>query len=215
MGTQADSLQADLQSMRLALLGGDLCLDFVNTAEHRGTPQRIEFLTSPQRLLAWCRHAALLSDRELERLARAAARDRSQAEALLAQALTLREALYRVFAALVQHQPPTPTALKPLNEALRLVNAQRKLSVQGTGVMWTWAPSGAATASVLGPLCLAAAQLLTSPDLHRLRQCAGCGWFFLDTSRNHTRRWCSMVFCGSKMKSRRQYQRRISGDAAA
>jgi predicted RNA-binding Zn ribbon-like protein len=57
---------------------------------------------------------------------------------------------------------------------------------------------------------LEAARILTSPEESaRVRQCADdeCGWFFLDTSRNRTRRWCSMKVCGNRNKVRRFYER--------
>jgi predicted RNA-binding Zn ribbon-like protein len=34
-----------------------------------------------------------------------------------------------------------------------------------------------------------------------------CRWLFLDTSRNHTRRWCDMKVCGNRMKARRFHER--------
>ena len=57
-----------------------------------------------------------------------------------------------------------------------------------------------------------AVALLTSPDLERVKACPGCGWFFLDETKNGSRRWCSMRMCGSLAKSRRYYLRkRTSG----
>jgi predicted RNA-binding Zn ribbon-like protein len=50
--------------------------------------------------------------------------------------------------------------------------------------------------------------LLTSPDLERVKACPGCGWFFLDETRNGSRRWCSMSMCGSLAKARRYYHRK-------
>ncbi|MGH3132366.1 MAG: CGNR zinc finger domain-containing protein [Gaiellaceae bacterium] len=47
--------------------------------------------------------------------------------------------------------------------------------------------------------------------MDRVKECPGagdCGWLFYDTSRNGTRRWCSMEGCGSRVKMRRQYARR-------
>ena len=43
-----------------------------------------------------------------------------------------------------------------------------------------------------------------------MKQCAddrGCGWLFLDTSRNQSRRWCSMKSCGNRAKVRRHRSR--------
>jgi predicted RNA-binding Zn ribbon-like protein len=71
-------------------------------------------------------------------------------------------------------------------------------------------PSG----DVLLPLHLVAravADLLTSPRLSRVGRCEGvgnCGWLFLDTTKNRSRRWCSMEGCGSRAKMRRYYARR-------
>ena len=58
---------------------------------------------------------------------------------------------------------------------------------------------------------LAAANLLdlleTAPD--RVKHCEnpGCVLWFFDTTRNGTRRWCSMAVCGNRMKARRHYDR--------
>jgi predicted RNA-binding Zn ribbon-like protein len=54
-----------------------------------------------------------------------------------------------------------------------------------------------------------AAELLTSTELARVRECGGenCGWMFLDNSRNHSRHWCDMQDCGNRAKVRRFRQR--------
>ena len=56
-------------------------------------------------------------------------------------------------------------------------------------------------------------QLLTAPELPRVKQCAGrgCSWLFLDTSKNGSRRWCEMEVCGSRAKARAYYARRKAG----
>ncbi|MCX6026505.1 MAG: CGNR zinc finger domain-containing protein [Chloroflexi bacterium] len=63
---------------------------------------------------------------------------------------------------------------------------------------------------VLWPVMRSAAELLTSDLASRVGQCQddrGCGWLFIDTSRNHTRRWCAMGDCGNRAKARRHYLR--------
>ncbi|MET9672757.1 CGNR zinc finger domain-containing protein [Streptomyces sp. NPDC006482] len=49
--------------------------------------------------------------------------------------------------------------------------------------------------------------LRTAPD--RIRACAheACILHFFDTSRNGTRRWCSMAICGNRAKASRHYAR--------
>jgi predicted RNA-binding Zn ribbon-like protein len=51
-----------------------------------------------------------------------------------------------------------------------------------------------------------AIHLLTSPQMHQVRICSGehCDWLFIDTSRNHLRRWCSMDECGNRAKMQRR-----------
>ncbi|MEU8197991.1 CGNR zinc finger domain-containing protein [Microbispora amethystogenes] len=61
-------------------------------------------------------------------------------------------------------------------------------------------------------LAHAAVEFLSTADLRRLRVCplaeGGCGWLFLDHSRNGSRRWCAMEDCGSQAKARRLTERR-------
>ena len=54
-----------------------------------------------------------------------------------------------------------------------------------------------------------AVELLTSPDLPRVSQCAApdCSWLFLDLTRNHSRRWCRAEGCGVRNRFRRYYAR--------
>jgi predicted RNA-binding Zn ribbon-like protein len=54
----------------------------------------------------------------------------------------------------------------------------------------------------------AAIDLLRSDRLARLKQCANWRWLFLDASRNGSRRWCSMVHCGTEAKVRATRARR-------
>ncbi|MEU6671766.1 CGNR zinc finger domain-containing protein [Streptomyces sp. NPDC046727] len=62
-----------------------------------------------------------------------------------------------------------------------------------------------------GPAWLAARSYLDllarAPE--RIRACAGgsCILHFFDTSRNGTRRWCSMAACGNRAKASRHYAR--------
>lgn len=71
---------------------------------------------------------------------------------------------------------------------------------------------------MLWPVVASAAELLVSVEqLPLLRICGlhesgECGWLFLDETRNHTRRWCSMKDCGNRAKARRHYHR-VRGEA--
>ena len=64
-------------------------------------------------------------------------------------------------------------------------------------------------AALLAPALWSAGDLLTGPQLARVRECANdkCLWLFLDESKNGTRRWCSMSACGNRAKAHRHYLR--------
>jgi predicted RNA-binding Zn ribbon-like protein len=53
-------------------------------------------------------------------------------------------------------------------------------------------------------VALSLATFLESGDRRRLKLCAnpGCGFAFVDTSTNATRRWCDMRYCGNRLKAR-------------
>jgi predicted RNA-binding Zn ribbon-like protein len=188
-------------------VGGNLCLDFTNTVEFRDSDERIEFLRSYTSVLAWCWRSHLIDDTEAERLSALAADQPAEAESAFHTAVEFRETFHRICRAVIRSESPLPADLEFLNHILTTVQPQRRLAASQQGFAWTWVRSDD-LAHILAPIALAAADLLTSNELQRVRQCPNCGWLFVDTSRNHSRRWCSMDFCGSKIKSRRQYERR-------
>ena len=53
---------------------------------------------------------------------------------------------------------------------------------------------------LLAPLVHSAASLFANVDRSRVRKCDQCVLHFQDTSKKGTRRWCSMRFCGNRLK---------------
>jgi predicted RNA-binding Zn ribbon-like protein len=194
----------------LELVGGRLCLDFANTVSTRIEPLRREYLTSYQELVGWARHAGILTDGEAKDLLHHAARQPQLAEAALKRAISLRETIYGICLATIESREPDPEALTAFNQRLLEALSRLEISASMAGFKWTWAAEKPNLDQVLWPVVRSAADLLTSQDLGRLRQCAGqgCDWLFLDLSRNSSRRWCSMDACGSRAKSQRYYLRR-------
>jgi len=186
-------------------LGGDLSLDLINTAEYRDSARCIDALQSYDHAIEWCYEVGAIDGGEHERLAALAEQHTAKAADAYRSVINLRETLYRIFTAVIAEKQPPSDDLARLNDTLGA--AVRCIKPAGDSFAWTWAQSDDLT-QVIQPLALAAANLLTSDQVQWVRQCPNCGWLFVDTSRNHSRRWCSMDFCGSKIKSRRQYERR-------
>lgn len=194
--------------MLLRQLGGRLCLDFCNTVDPReGTPR--DFISSYEGLLHWATNVGAISDVEGQRLGRRARAEPAYANAVLTRALDLREALYRIFRTADSGEREAPTDLEILNRVLGDARAKTRLVREPRGFRSALA-EGDELERPLWSIAESAADVLTSPDVERVRTCAGrdCGWLFLDASKNRSRRWCSMDGCGSRAKMRRLYERR-------
>jgi predicted RNA-binding Zn ribbon-like protein len=194
----------------IELIGGELCLDFTNTVSTRKQGLSREYLASYRELVAWSRHARALGDEEAEILLREASQYPAQAAAALERAIVLRETLYRVFSAIAHNRRPEVVDLATVNDALREALSRLWVVPAPDGFVWTWVARDVELDRVLWPVARSAAQLLTSGQLARVRECDrdGCDWLFVDTSKNHSRRWCSMAMCGSRVKARRYYRRK-------
>jgi predicted RNA-binding Zn ribbon-like protein len=202
------------------LEGGHLTLDFVNTLgglrDQPPSPDD-ELLESYEELLVWCERLGLISDADLRKLGRAAARDEKGARRALRHALELRELLYATFRPLADGAEPPAELLERLREKDRDALATARLEPareDGRGgegpasaMRWTWPPPRDLD-DPLRPITHAAVELLTGGPLEHLKICGNCRWLFLDQSRNHSRRWCSMNECGTQMKQRRFVERR-------
>jgi predicted RNA-binding Zn ribbon-like protein len=192
---------------RLPLLGGALCLDFTNTLEPWGAEQPREFITTYLGLLAWAVHAGALAAEQAAALSALAETQPATASAVLDEARSLRCAIYRLFSSAAQGRPARQDDLERLNGVLTEAGCHRHLEQAGAGLAWGWQGMEADLRAALWPVALSAADVLASPQLARVKACAGCGWLFLDGSRPGTRRWCDMSVCGNRAKARRHYAR--------
>jgi len=191
-------------------VGGRLCLDFVNTRGSHFDPEAREYLGDYADLVAWLRACeGGLEPRQAAALTALARAHPRRAAAAFARALALRDLLYRVLAAAADGGKPARADLDALNAAIAQACAQRRLA---PGAHWRWAWIDEESLELpLWSVLISAADLLVGDDLDRLKQCPapdGCGWLFYDTSKNRTRRWCSMRMCGNGAKARR-FQRRL------
>jgi len=197
------------------LRGDWLCLDFANTVDDRGTDHVVDHLLSYSDLVRWGWHAWILTDAERDRLLAAGEGDPVEAATVFARAIAWREAIYRVFAAVAGGDVPAPDDLAMIHHAHLTALSHARLLRQGGRYEWV-CDDEPALDRVLWPIAMSAVELLTSDRLERVKQCPGCddcAWLFLDTSKNGTRRWCTMEGCGSRAKMRRQYARRKAGSS--
>lgn len=198
---------------------GWLCLDFANTAEWRASDEPEERLNSYVDLVAWAEDKGILTEREAQPLLGRAESHPADADAVLRRAIDLRETIYRIFDAIADDGAPAPADLARLNAALSEAMTHLQITQTDAGFVWDWDDTEGALDQILWPVVYSAADLLLSEELDRVGQCAddrGCGWLFFDTSRNRSRRWCSMETCGNRAKARRFYkQQQTDGQDSA
>jgi predicted RNA-binding Zn ribbon-like protein len=188
-----------------------LCLEFANTVRWHASATPRETLHSYADLLGWAQQKGPITAQDAERLAQLAGSYAARAAAVYERAVALREAIYRIFAAHAHEGAGAAGELTLLNGELGEALAHARLAPGEVAYAWAWAGEGENLDAPLWPIVRSAAELLTAPALlERVGQCAddrGCGWLFLDLSKNHSRRWCDINDCGNRAKQRRHYAR--------
>jgi predicted RNA-binding Zn ribbon-like protein len=183
-----------METRELPIVAGHLALDFANTVDDPLGPARHDHLATGDDLLRWSVRVGVLG---------------ADAAAALGplpgppvEAHALRDVLNAVFSAVA-------TGVEVPWEELRSHAADAVAHAVLSGDFELAWPTDTPRA-VLWPVAHAAATLLTSEDVHRVKQCAGCPWVFLDRSRNGSRRWCAMDDCGKYAKMRTYVARRAA-----
>jgi predicted RNA-binding Zn ribbon-like protein len=199
-----------MTSNRFDFDAGALCLDFANTAEWHASEDPQEMLNDISDLIAWGVAAGLLDADQGQAAADWAAARPEAAAIAFDWAIWLREVVYRLFADLAHGGDGPGEELARLNDVLGEAMAQSRIAATEDGYAWSWTEGLPGVALVTWTVARSAAELLTSERLARVKQCAddrGCGYLFVDMSRNRSRRWCSMASCGNRAKAMRHYER--------
>jgi len=196
--------------LNLDLKSGHPVLEFTNTVSNHASEHPGETLFNYEDLLAWVEKLQLMREEQVQRLGHQAATQPKESTAIFAKSLELREAVFRIFVAKTKGKSPAEEDLRILNSVLVRLTGGAQIVYRLGKFDWEWNFDENALEAPLSIIALSAVDLLTSENLKWVGQCAdeeGCGWLFVDTSKNHSRRWCDINDCGNRAKQRR-YQRR-------
>jgi len=187
------------------LIAGHPALDLVNTLDWRfreGPPPE-ELLKDYGDLVRFAEQGGLISEAQGRRLLRNTSE--SKAARIVDAVRELREGAAQILYAALEGNDPAASSVKLLERYFRDARESQHLMWDGAKLAWELSQSPAPAELPLWTLSLSTADLMTSDEMHRLRECGNseCRWLFLDTSKNHTRRWCDMKICGNRMKARR------------
>ncbi|MGT0195530.1 CGNR zinc finger domain-containing protein [Burkholderia pyrrocinia] len=206
-GTMSDTQPSVTMDCLIPAPPETLSIDFANTLYWRGSEAPTETFGTMDDLLAWCREQAgvpaCLADR-------CCVRGGEEGEpAMLARALALREALYRLFHAQAERHEPQADDLALLGGFLAEASPRVALARVDGGYAWRIGDAGATLAGLLSPVLWSAIDLLGGARLAKVKRCANdaCQWLFIDDSKNGSRRWCSMSSCGNRAKAYRHYHK--------
>ena len=214
-------------------IADNMGLDFLNSIAVP-VDAKVEWLASGGDLLAWLEQARLVPAGVLNGFRKSALP--GQLDAVAGQARSLRD-WFKPFVYKHMGAPLEPSALRalePLNHMLasdeefgQIVAAyrfrpgehQHGQTIEGTsGLAWLPQRRWQSPESLLFPLARSLADLVCTEDFTYVRACQGpeCTLLFLDRTRGHVRRWCSMAVCGNRAKQathrkRVRQVRRVSG----
>lgn len=207
--------QTSAPDLSLKFVSGDPGPDLVNTIDWTRDGVANERLTDYERLTRWAAGAGVLSRSEATALRDTARAHPEAAAEAVEDARRLRWLLQRLLASVARRKQDA-AAWQEFGEYLEdalghLLLEPRPLARKGgRAASWSWRGAGERLDWFLWPVVRSTAELLSSDEAHRIRVCDGdgCGWMFVDRSRNRLRRWCEMETCGTAAKSRRRRERR-------
>lgn len=192
------------QARTFQLFGGDPALDLVNTLDWRfrdsGPDERIATYDD---LLAFAEQSGVLAPKQARALRRTITFH--QGSRAVEEARGLREALSDLLYSGLDGKNSSAASLETLERFFREAREQTRLVRDGSRLKWEWSGADTKPEFPVWLLTRAASRLLLSENVQQVRPCANpeCRWLFMDTSKNHTRRWCDMKLCGNRMKARR------------
>jgi predicted RNA-binding Zn ribbon-like protein len=195
---------------KFELIGGNICLDFINTLDDRPSAQPKELLKNYYELAGFGEDTGILTPAQLDFFYERVHLAPEEADEALRRARKLREALHEIFSAVMNQKTAPRVAMDRLNANLHDAALHSRLVQSGRHLEWRFDDLTSSFNAMLWPIARAAADLLASPDVALVRACSSptCQWLFLDTSKNHHRRWCSMKQCGNRAKVRKFYAKK-------
>lgn len=198
-------------------IADNLGLDFLNTIAVPADT-KVEWLGSGEDLLAWLKQAGLVPDDVLDDFRKSGVP--GELDGITAQARALRD-WFKLFVYKYMGRPLQPTALRelePLNQLLARDEEFSQIVVRDrlregehdrgqekretSGLAWRRQRRWQSPESLLFPIARSLADLVCAEDFTYVKACEGqpCTLLFVDRTRGHARRWCSMAVCGNRAK---------------
>jgi predicted RNA-binding Zn ribbon-like protein len=186
-------------------IGGNLCLDYINTLCGNRKSTVIEYIHSYSDLLHWALSLQIIDDSMSNELLSRSKIEKIASQETLSFAIQLRETLYQMIISLRNGKTIVKEDLTFFNNVLQKVQAQKILTfISGKGkLMYN---NNITFDRVIWPVIDSAVEIFTEQtSFSHIRECGNnsCGWLFLDQTKNKSRKWCDMAICGNRVKQRK------------
>ena len=210
------NLKPDHQWGPRDFVGGALCLDFTNTRGGHHKIRENERLATYGDMVRFAAKAGVVDEAEAAALGKLARAKPKEAEKALGAAWAFRESLVHVLAALVgdgKAEAQAPDAdLARVRAGMAEAVAAARLSLQDDAFTWSLDLEAMGLDIVLARIALSTQKFLTQESPSRVRQCQRCTYFYLYTSMNQRRRWCTPDICGNRSRANRHYEKAKSAE---
>lgn len=199
----------DQDARPFVFVGNHRAVDFVNT-QMMVKGQETDLLGNFEDFLSWLVQANLLTGSQ-SKLIRAELNE-AECQILLEQAKAFRATLRAIAARIAARKPVPDSAIATINHHLAQQPGYPQLVRKKGGLEQRFHSTAATKHGLLALLAAAAADLLCNRDPGLIKKCANaaCMLYFMDTTKNHRRHWCSMQLCGNRMKVAAYFQRKRS-----
>ena len=202
--------EAGVQQSRFHIVANQLALDLANT-EVMDAGVRVDLIEDFERLVGWLTTARVLSPQQNSAVLKRFADPNARRQAVR-EVKRLRQAMHLLIAAAVSGRQVPDSVLEDINHVLRGGHAYRQLIRNRDGFSLIEESKLSTPLRLLAPVAESAADLLAHGDLAFIRKCENpdCILHMYDTTKNHSRRWCSMSGCGNRNKVQAYRRRRIA-----
>ncbi len=191
---------------KLQFDGGCIAFDFTNTVNTRKHSAYKDYINSFQNLLLWSEKVKLLDADRLAAIHEIV--DSASGTKAFEYAIYAREVLHGIFAPIANNNTPQPAIIEKFNGLISRSLCHAKFETEDFPNSLSFHQNNAFADEIIDTIVKSAFDVLTSENFKdKIKECPGCGWLFLDKSKNGKRRWCDMQACGSNDKALRYYHK--------
>ena len=194
----------------LCPLDGDIpALQLLNTCRNRDTANTKNYINTYEDFLTWCYEIRLI-DQDTHNLLEIEGNCYVQeAAGIVNQIILTREMLYDLICSIRYDEPVHHRVVEEFNAINDEANKHLRFAMTGYGLRKVWRNVDEEMAFPLWLIIKHTGDFLMSEDVKFIKKCH-CGSFYLDKTKNHNRRYCNPLTCGSARRSTKYYQRCFS-----